>query len=181
MALRKFGAMTLLAPEEKRLRRLARQKRHYEQNKERYAALNKKWRENNKEAAAAYVKKWMQDNIEHRRVYHKKWRDANPDKVKVPYERKRAQRLKKFGLTLAQFNQMYASQEGLCGICEEPFKYYALGGPTKKEAVCVDHNHATGKVRGLLCSSCNLGIGHLKESKQFLLNAISYIEKHNGC
>ncbi len=155
--------------------------RHYVANKARYRANEKKWREENKDAAAEYVAKWTRDNRERLRAYHKQWRDKNPDKVKVPYEKKRAQRLKKFGLTLDQFNQMYAKQEGLCGICEEPFKYYALGGPDKKEAVCVDHSHTTGKVRGLLCSSCNLGIGHLKESKQFFLNAISYLEKHNGC
>lgn len=72
-----------------------------------------------------------------------------------------------YGITLAQFSAMYAAQDGLCAICRE------------LEAVHVDHCHATGKVRGLLCSCCNTGIGQLKECRNILLNAINYLDHYS--
>jgi hypothetical protein len=61
-------------------------------------------------------------------------------------------------------------QNGRCGICREPF-----GGTGQK--MCIDHDHATGKVRGLLCARCNFGIGQLN-TVFALANAINYLEKH---
>ncbi len=83
--------------------------------------------------------------------------------------KKKRQRLKKYGLTLEQYQAMDAAQGSKCAICEKPF---VTSGQ-------VDHCHATKRVRGLLCIPCNLGLGHLQEDPTILANAISYVEKHN--
>lgn len=74
-------------------------------------------------------------------------------------------------LTLAGYKRMYASQDGACAICEA--KREPMG-------LVIDHNHATGKVRGLLCNACNIGIGHLKDSPDVLEAALQYLEER-GC
>lgn len=76
---------------------------------------------------------------------------------------------KQYGMSLEDFDKLVVEQLGRCSICDkELFDPY------------VDHDHTTGKVRGLLCVNCNMGIGHFMDSKKFLLNAISYLEKHNA-
>src|SRR5882672_6633830 len=74
-----------------------------------------------------------------------------------------------YGITLEQYNQILADQGGVCAIC---------GGPPKKRDLEVDHDHATGRVRGLLCHGCNVGIGFLCDSADLALRAAAYLEKH---
>ncbi|KKN52900.1 hypothetical protein LCGC14_0607620 [marine sediment metagenome] len=77
-----------------------------------------------------------------------------------------------YGLSLKGYNQMLLDQNGKCAIC----------GKHQKEldrAMCVDHNHETGKVRGLLCRKCNIMIGNADEDAAILLSAIEYIKEHN--
>ncbi len=78
---------------------------------------------------------------------------------------------KTFGITLAQYDEMMLAQGGGCAICHEQ--------PTKKR-LAVDHDHATGEVRGLLCFSCNIAIGHFRESKDLLEATLSYLNKDKG-
>ena len=74
----------------------------------------------------------------------------------------------KFGMTLEDYDTMLEQQEGCCKVCgtDEP------GGQGRFH---VDHNHTTGKVRGLLCSGCNKGLGHLQDSPDVLLKALAYL------
>jgi len=85
----------------------------------------------------------------------------------------RPYRLKKnYGITQQQYDDMFVAQGGVCRICET-----RNGISAKKEkALAVDHDHATGRVRGLLCSSCNRGLGLLKDSVAVLENAIKYLK-----
>jgi len=78
--------------------------------------------------------------------------------------------IKKFGITLDEYNRMLTSQGGVCKICGKVEK-------TNKD-LAVDHCHNTNKIRGLLCSSCNIGIGCFKESINTLKIAIKYLENH---
>lgn len=75
-----------------------------------------------------------------------------------------------YGITLEQYNQMAAEQQHVCGLCGEK--------PTTQKRMHVDHDHATGKVRALLCHHCNLLIGNAKESVARLRLAIAYLERH---
>ncbi len=81
---------------------------------------------------------------------------------------------RKYGITLDDYNGMLAEQEGKCKICGKVGT--GLGGQTTRMPLVVDHNHTTGEVRGLLCNSCNTGLGMFKENTEALMNAISYLE-----
>jgi hypothetical protein len=65
---------------------------------------------------------------------------------------------------------MFTAQNGCCAICET---HAGKGG----DKLCVDHDHATGQVRGLLCGRCNTGLGQFKDSVPNLTRAISYLKR----
>lgn len=77
--------------------------------------------------------------------------------------------LKKYGITAEEFDALLSAQDGRCAICgtRDP------KGPWN--TFVVDHDHYTGKVRGLLCNACNQGIGHFKDSVVFLTQAAKYL------
>ena len=81
-----------------------------------------------------------------------------------------------YGLTRDDWNRMYESQEGKCGICRKdlPDKINTRG--EMRNSACVDHDHETGVVRGILCHDCNLGIGYLKHDEDLLRAAIAYLK-----
>lgn len=88
---------------------------------------------------------------------------------------KKNQKLKQnYGITLEQYNQMFAEQKGLCAICGEK---ETTKNQYKLRQLSVDHNHITGQVRSLLCSNCNLLLGCAKDNKEILLKAILYLSK----
>lgn len=72
----------------------------------------------------------------------------------------------KYRLTPEQFQDLCAQQGGVCAICKEP---------PKRKYLCVDHDHATGAIRGLLCDACNKGIGHLRDSADLAKKAAEYL------
>jgi hypothetical protein len=78
---------------------------------------------------------------------------------------------KKFGLTEEDYFRMEKEQRGVCAICKAPC--------TSGRRLAVDHNHTTGKVRGLLCLRCNFGIGYFEENLNIIGNAMKYLRKHN--
>lgn len=89
----------------------------------------------------------------------------------------KASRLKKFGLTLEQYQAMNDHQSGKCAICGQPETLLWKG--TLRQ-LAVDHCHATGKVRGLLCHQCNNGIGRFHDSPALLQAAAFYLRRHNS-
>ena len=82
--------------------------------------------------------------------------------------------IKDFGITHEQYMELHEKQNGLCGICGQPETVVMYG---KQMDLAVDHDHDTGKVRGLLCSNCNNGLGRFYDNVELLQNAIEYIEK----
>lgn len=79
-----------------------------------------------------------------------------------------------FGITLEQYLEMESKQNKLCAICKN--EETALHSFTKIPLeLSVDHCHTTGKIRGLLCSTCNRGLGYFKDSPQLLGRAIEYL------
>lgn len=75
-----------------------------------------------------------------------------------------------YGITLEDYNQIFAEQNGSCLICGK-------SQLELKKRLHVDHDHKTGKIRGLLCNSCNQGLGYFKDNKESLLKAIKYLDK----
>lgn len=94
------------------------------------------------------------------------WRKLNP-------RRQLANALRyRYGLTLADYDEMLTEQKGGCAICG--------GGADnlnkRNKHFTVDHNHKTGQIRGLLCSGCNVGIAEFNESAELLNAAADYLE-----
>lgn len=75
---------------------------------------------------------------------------------------------KRYGLTIEQFDLLVEEQMGVCPVCLG----YLGDDP------CIDHDHETGKVRGVLCRKCNLMLGLAGDSLDVFYGAISYLEKN---
>jgi hypothetical protein len=80
--------------------------------------------------------------------------------------------LKRYGLTESVFLEMYEQQEHKCKICGRPIAY-STGNAM--DSLHIDHDHETGKVRGLLCGDCNTGLGKFKDNTEILSKAIRYL------
>jgi hypothetical protein len=78
-------------------------------------------------------------------------------------------------MTFEQLHAIYESQGGRCAICRRPGNPPAHGHGAGKTTLHVDHDHASGRVRGLLCSLCNTGIGAFSESPEALQAALAYL------
>lgn len=94
------------------------------------------------------------------------WRDNN----RAYTRNKRLQ--KNFGLTLDDYNRMYEAQHGRCACCQSDMP----GG--RWNTFAVDHDHATGRIRELLCCKCNQGIGFFDDDVTKLEAAIAYLKRH---
>jgi len=102
--------------------------------------------------------------------YSREWRKRNPDLAKNS-DLKRS-----YGITLAQYETMLATQGGKCAICKGSERTRDKdGGPRRMP---VDHDHNTGKVRGLICTHCNRALGMFKDNVEILKAAISYVERN---
>jgi hypothetical protein len=79
-------------------------------------------------------------------------------------------------MTVADYNALLAEQKGVCAICRNP--ELRRGNHGKAKRLSVDHDHETGKVRGLLCQDCNTALGLLKEDTTRIGNLVDYIHKY---
>jgi hypothetical protein len=121
----------------------------YAINRDRYLASTRRWRIKHSEQAKLAVRNW-----------HKK----HPERCKE------LKLLQKYGISLAEYNMRFEKQGGVCAICHRP---------PGRRALSVDHNHETNENRGLLCDDCNLALGGFHDSKQFLKQAICYLEDYD--
>lgn len=132
---------------------------------------------------------------EHRREYRQKYRIARADKVtrdKREYYLKHKDRInetarlrrqanplyertkmlrQKYGMTPQAFEALLHQQQNKCAICATPFEEARPG---------VDHDHATGAVRGILCDRCNMGIGQFRDDPALARAAAEYLERRRG-
>ncbi len=127
----------------------------YLSNRERYLEKFLQYRKDHAEETRDRAKKWAKDNPERAKYSHRKWKLKN-----------------RYGISEDDYYSLLNKQGGMCAICGE---FLA----SDKEFFCIDHDHKTGKVRGLLCSKCNRGIGHFDDESWILLSAFNYIEEHN--
>jgi len=146
---------------------------YYYNNKEKCSLNNKKYYLNNKDNLQAYAKEynkeWYQDNKEKIDAQKKEYNKINKEKIKLrqqEYELKR-----KYNITLKERNILLQEQNNKCKICSLEFNENIF-----KLKACVDHCHDTGKVRGLLCRTCNAGLGYFKDNIEQLTKAINYLQ-----
>jgi len=136
-----------------------RQKKYAQSHREGHKKSCKKYRQGHQDKIKAYDKKYVRDKKEQMTIYRKKWR-SNKDNAK-------SEKLwDRFKITLQQFKDMIASQNNLCGICGK-----ILNEP------CIDHNHKTKKIRGLLCRKCNGGIGGLNDDVHLIIKALEWVKR----
>jgi hypothetical protein len=112
-------------------------------------------------------------------TYHSVNEKGNPRRSciacrdRVGQERQRDNHLKRlYGISEEEYDSLLVSQDFRCAICREESK--ALG---KNARLHVDHNHLTGKVRGLLCYACNIAIGFLEEDPDRVQKIMDYLER----
>lgn len=111
-------------------------------------------------------------------VCYSRARIASKPGLKEEYDRRKRERVLEelYGITHARYEEMVEMQGGRCAICEESLK--TVESKNVKH-YCVDHDHKTGQVRGILCTNCNFGIGHFKDDETRLQSALMYIRKHS--
>ena len=110
---------------------------------------------------------WRAANPEKARAQYAKWRQDNPEKHAASLRKAALKR--KYGVTQEQFRQMLARQGGGCAVCRRT-------ETSNGHDWTVDHDHVTGKIRGLLCSQCNSMLGMAGDSKENLQRGIRYLE-----
>jgi hypothetical protein len=125
-----------------------------------------------------YNRRWRRENHERALATEARRREANREKIRAQglawYHREKdknqdARLRKRYGISLDDYNAMYAAQRGVCAICGRE--------PNGHGALHVDHDHASGVVRGLLCFSCNYAIGAFQDSPEIARRAASYLER----
>lgn len=128
-----------------------------------------------KEYDFAYTKQWRIDNREdylaNRRAYKKRVSATEAGKLQ-----RRKEALKHYyGITLEQYDNMLAKQNGCCAVCGKN-----TPGHNHKH-FSVNHDHETGEIRGLLCNDCNRGIGLLGDNAENIKKALEYLQKGEQC
>jgi hypothetical protein len=110
----------------------------------------------------------------------RRWQLANPERYRATQraykqrpDRKAAARdyhlRRKYGITLADYDRRLEEQGGVCAICKE--------ARPEERTLHVDHDHVTGKVRGLLCFRCNNAIGDLRDDVEFAHRLLDYLDR----
>lgn len=130
------------------------EQRSYHKNHDRNKARKLSNYYRNRDSRLAKMKKNYEELKNNPEEYNKKKKQWNANRL-----------LKQYGLTEAQVCSMKELQENKCLICKKETKLY------------IDHCHSSGKVRGLLCNSCNVALGFLEENIETMKNMILYIEK----
>lgn len=74
-----------------------------------------------------------------------------------------------YGVTVEEYNTLLEQQDGVCAICKNGHEH----------ALCIDHDHSTNEIRGLLCKPCNVAIGNMKDEPERLRSAAMYLEMYN--
>ena len=123
------------------------------------------------------------EQLERRRKYRREWARAHPKQwagSKLHYQKNKARMNQqnyerkiqlKFGITFDAYTKMLVDQNGVCAIC-----FTSNWGHNRKRPA-VDHDHKTGKVRGLLCTQCNLALGYFEDNPERFISASQYLKR----
>ena len=136
-------------------------------------AYDRAYREKHREKQRAYTRQYQADNRDRLAIYRKRWYEKA--KRERPEELRRI-RLRvwldlRYGITIEEYESLVALQGNKCAICGR------VGGEGRGKVLHIDHNHKTGVVRGLLCKSCNQGIGLIGEVPELLEAAARYLRE----
>lgn len=148
-------------------------RRYYLANSENIKARARAWKEVNPEKRRETNRRYFIDNQEKIYKNFRTWKKANREKLR---ERQRRASLKwEHGISLVEYEEMSELQGGKCAICHR-----GHGGSCRGRRLYVDHDHKTGKIRGLLCSYCNSALGMAFDDPTILRKAAEYLENHKS-
>lgn len=145
--------------------KITRQYRETEEGRKKHRKANREY----KKTERGREKQRKYRNTEKAR---EKQREYQNNSERTKFKRRERKLKNKFNLTIEDYDQILDGQKGVCAICREPERAITKYGFIKRLAV--DHNHKTGKIRGLLCTRCNVKIGVL-ENKSWRLLAEKYL------
>lgn len=172
-----------------------RQRAYYEANKDRQLAHSRAWAKRNPEKSRASKQRWIEKNRElnaaRRREYRRKnrekidalkrrWERENPDRVAAARALRRIRDAKTklaahlryhYSLTVDDYLALLTIQGGKCAICG-----VAQNDHGRWRRLNLDHDHKTGRVRGLLCTKCNSALGYFSDTPGRLRRAADYLE-----
>ena len=155
-----------------------------------------------KECVTTYQKQWNTANAEHKELYERQYHLEHREKRLIKGRNKyalnkesllRRQRekyrqntdyyrnidlMKHYGITLQQYNDRLKNQNYVCAICKKP-ETVLNARSSRVKNLAVDHCHATGKIRGLLCTNCNRALGNLKDSFESANNLVAYLKDND--
>lgn len=138
----------------------------YAANAEQVIGDSKRWAEENPAKVRENNKRWRVKNPGKVRQQQRRWHDTNPEKSRA---KRRSDNLAKYGLSVEQYDELWAAQKQRCKLCSED---KPRGGKW-----VVDHCHDTGVVRGIICNQCNIGLGHFSDDPAKLQAAIDYLQR----
>lgn len=130
----------------------------------------------NKEYQLKYQAEYRKTHREKMRAQTKAWAKADPERAhRASYN---SYLKHSYGITLVQYEELLAKQDFKCACCGLPQEKHIYDPKCDRaRRLFVDHNHLTGHVRGLICYSCNVGLGHLGDSLEGVLKAVAYLER----
>ena len=131
--------------------------------RERYAQ-DPDYRANQRARCRAYYRAHKQEINERSRAYY----HAHKQDIQPILRRGQLKRL--YGMSPADYDGLLAKQDGMCAICGTP----------SEETLCVDHSHATGIIRGLLCRKCNTGLGCYEDDPATMITSLAYLGGGKG-
>ncbi len=122
-----------------------------------------------------YYATWYQKNKEKRKKQIIEYQKTKPEGWQKAIGRK-CHLKQRYNVTPQEYKSMLEAQEYKCAICSKDASENKRGN--KIESLYIDHCHVTKQVRGLLCHTCNTGLGHFKDKIENLMKAIDYLRKH---
>ena len=141
-------------------------KEYYEKNKKRLIIKSAEWRKANPDKYREACQRSNDMNRGRIRVRSHEWYLQNKQKAS---QTNRKNKLKKYGLTEQQFEALLLAQQCLCAICQ-----------VLMQKPVVDHDHETGKARGILCPRCNAGLGMFQDRREVILRAATYLMSNSS-
>lgn len=143
----------------------ARKKQYYQDNKVEIAAKKKQYYQDNKAEIATAQRRYYQDHKAE--IIERTKRYGRSHKIETRHNKL----IYSYGVGLDEYDKLFTVQEGRCAICGKHQTELS-------KVLSIDHDHRTGKIRGLLCQNCNLALGNVFDDIWILEHAIKYLQIH---
>lgn len=144
--------------------------KYYNANRERIRERAKKYYQNNKDKLYNIMKKYREKNSEYIKESHKQYYLDNKRRCREINRNNACKR--KYGISYQQKQEMILAQNHKCLCCGEALE------KLPSNCIHVDHDHITGKIRGILCRRCNAALGFVGENVKIAFKLYEYVRKY---